>query len=223
MPLNLKKTFPHKIWVFAEGEGDGIESRLPFKIFSTLLQTTCHAYARLWAYIILYGFIRWKILLSIFQANEALGISNIIRKVMLFFPASILTNLHPQLLEQYLQQLAGLTCHFMKASTQKNALDDDCLLYTEAFEHMLEGMLVDSIFIFLDFQTVLHLVLPNNLAANLIIFLKKFHLHTLIKTNALINFWEMCHLHNYMVLHEYLAGVHSTFTLLFYVKQKFKK
>ena len=107
---------------------------------------------------------------------------------MLFFPASILTNLHPQLLEQYLQQLAGLTCHFMKASTQKNALDDDCLLYTEAFEHMLEGMLVDSIFIFLDFQTVLHLVLPNNLAANLIIFLKKFHLHTLIKTNALINF-----------------------------------
>lgn len=73
------------------------------------------------------------------QANEALGISNIIRKVMLFFPASILTNLHPQLLEQYLQQLAGLTCHFMKASTQKNALDDDCLLYTEAFEHMLEG------------------------------------------------------------------------------------
>ena len=73
------------------------------------------------------------------QANEALGISNIIRKVMLFFPASILTNLHPQLLEQFLQHLAQLTCHFMKASTQKNSLDDDCLLYTEAFEHMLEG------------------------------------------------------------------------------------
>ena len=73
------------------------------------------------------------------QPNEALGISNIIRKVMLFFPASILTNLHPQLLEQYLQHLAQLTCHFMKASTQKNTLDDDCLLYTEAFEHMLEG------------------------------------------------------------------------------------
>ena len=116
--------------------------------------------------LVLYGFIRWKILFSIFQANEALGISNIIRKVMLFFPASILTNLHPQLLEQYLQQLAGLTCHFMKASTQKNALDDDCLLYTEAFEHMLEGMFfifffqksknyLNSIFIFLDFQTFL--------------------------------------------------------------------
>ena len=162
--ITSNKTFPAIIWIFAEGEGDGIESRLPFKIFSTLLQTrrlAMHTLVFEHTYIILYGFIRWKILLSIFQANEALGISNIIRKVMLFFPASILTNLHPQLLEQYLQQLAGLTCHFMKASTQKNALDDDCLLYTEAFEHMLEGMLVDSIFIFLDFQTVLHLILPN--------------------------------------------------------------
>ena len=81
------------------------------------------------------------------QANEALGISNIIRKVMLFFPASILTNLHPQLLEQFLQHLAQLTCHFMKASTQKNTLDDDCLLYTEAFEHMLEGNFFSQFYI----------------------------------------------------------------------------
>ena len=28
-------TFPANILIFAEGEGDGIESRLPFKIFST--------------------------------------------------------------------------------------------------------------------------------------------------------------------------------------------
>ena len=33
----LKQTFPPIIWIFIEGEGDGIESRLPFKIFSTLL------------------------------------------------------------------------------------------------------------------------------------------------------------------------------------------
>ena len=34
LPLHLKQTFPPIIWIFTEGEG--IESRLPFKIFSTL-------------------------------------------------------------------------------------------------------------------------------------------------------------------------------------------
>ena len=37
LPLNLKQTFPPIIWIFNEGEGDGIESNLPFKIFPTLL------------------------------------------------------------------------------------------------------------------------------------------------------------------------------------------
>ena len=36
LPSQLKQTFPPMIWIFAEGEGDGIESRLPFQIFSTL-------------------------------------------------------------------------------------------------------------------------------------------------------------------------------------------
>ena len=36
LPLHLKQTFPPIIWIFTEGEGDEIESRLPFKIFSTL-------------------------------------------------------------------------------------------------------------------------------------------------------------------------------------------
>ena len=35
-PLLLKQTFPPIVWIFTEG--DGIESRLPFKIFSTLTQ-----------------------------------------------------------------------------------------------------------------------------------------------------------------------------------------
>ena len=37
LPLHLKQPFPPIIWIFTEGEGDGIESRLPFKIFTTLL------------------------------------------------------------------------------------------------------------------------------------------------------------------------------------------
>ena len=37
LPLRLKQTFPPMIWIFTQGEGDGTESRLPFKIFSTLM------------------------------------------------------------------------------------------------------------------------------------------------------------------------------------------
>ena len=36
LPLHLNQTFPPVIWIFTEAEGDGIESWLPFKIFSTL-------------------------------------------------------------------------------------------------------------------------------------------------------------------------------------------
>ena len=36
LPLHLKETFPPVIWIITEGEGDGIESRLPSKIFSSL-------------------------------------------------------------------------------------------------------------------------------------------------------------------------------------------
>ena len=32
-PLRLKQTFPPIIWIFIEGEGDGIKSRLPFESF----------------------------------------------------------------------------------------------------------------------------------------------------------------------------------------------
>ena len=37
LPLQLKQTFPPIIWIFTEVEGDGIESRLHLKIFTTLL------------------------------------------------------------------------------------------------------------------------------------------------------------------------------------------
>ena len=37
--LHLKQTFPPIIWIFTEGKGDGIISRLPFEIFSTLTNT----------------------------------------------------------------------------------------------------------------------------------------------------------------------------------------
>ena len=37
LPLHLKQTFPPMIWIFNEGEGDGIEYfQNIFKMFSTL-------------------------------------------------------------------------------------------------------------------------------------------------------------------------------------------
>ena len=39
LPLHLKQTFPPIIWNFTEGEGGGMESRLSFEIFFTLLGT----------------------------------------------------------------------------------------------------------------------------------------------------------------------------------------
>jgi hypothetical protein len=41
LPLHLKQTFLPIIRIFTEGEGDEIESRLPFKIFSTLHGPAC--------------------------------------------------------------------------------------------------------------------------------------------------------------------------------------
>ena len=41
LPLHLKQTFL-PTWIFTEGEGDGIKSRLPFKIFSTLSICSFH-------------------------------------------------------------------------------------------------------------------------------------------------------------------------------------
>ena len=40
--LHIKQTFPLIDWIFTEDEVDGIKSRLPFKIFSTLLQKGFH-------------------------------------------------------------------------------------------------------------------------------------------------------------------------------------
>ena len=75
---------------------------------------------------------------------EALGCSNIFRKIMLFFPPSLQINLPAHVLEEYLKQITQLTCHFMKEASnsaqRRNALEDDSTtMFVEAFEHMLEA------------------------------------------------------------------------------------
>ena len=79
---------------------------------------------------------------------EALGCSNITRKLMLFFPPSLQVNLEPGILDKFLKQITALTGHFLKLATQKAQLDDDSTIYYEAFEHMLEAWVSGRLFHF---------------------------------------------------------------------------
>jgi len=74
--------------------------------------------------------------------KEALGISNMLRKLILFYPPSILVQVQADLLQNYLEQVVSLTCTFLRAASQASQIDnqeDQLSLYTEAFEHMLEA------------------------------------------------------------------------------------
>jgi len=57
--------------------------------------------------------------LSNIAAQEALGFSQIIRKMTLFFPPSIFSKIQANLHEAYLKKLTQLTCHFIKEATAK--------------------------------------------------------------------------------------------------------
>ena len=59
LPLDFKQTLQPIIWIFHEGEGDEIKSRLPFKVFSTspirihkdVCSTLCYLTASTWWFI----------------------------------------------------------------------------------------------------------------------------------------------------------------------------
>jgi len=71
--------------------------------------------------------------------KEALGISTIIRKLILFYPPSILVNIGIELLQKYLEQLVSLTCGFLRTSLLHNCDEDEQLLFNEAFENTMEA------------------------------------------------------------------------------------
>ena len=50
--------------------------------------------------------------------REALGISSMVRKLILFYPPAILVLVQPELLQGYLEQMVSLTCGFIRAATQ---------------------------------------------------------------------------------------------------------
>ncbi|KAK7073379.1 Exportin-4 [Halocaridina rubra] len=70
---------------------------------------------------------------------EALGISNIFRKLLLFFPLSVLIALPEEMLHQLVENLTALTCKFAQGAAQEEMLDYEDQLYMEAFEQMLHS------------------------------------------------------------------------------------
>lgn len=50
---------------------------------------------------------------------EALGISNIFRKLLLFFPPSVLVALPEEMLRQLVDNLTALTCKFAQGAAQE--------------------------------------------------------------------------------------------------------
>ncbi|XP_067013326.2 exportin-4 isoform X2 [Anabrus simplex] len=71
--------------------------------------------------------------------HEALGISNAVRKLLLFFPPLLLVSMPPDLLQSFLTQLTELTCHFAEGAAQEESICEEDRLYMEAFDHMLEA------------------------------------------------------------------------------------
>ena len=71
--------------------------------------------------------------------KEALGISTIVRKLILFFPPNVLVNIGVELLQKYLEQLVTLSCGFLQTSQAPGRDEDEQQLFNEAFENSMEA------------------------------------------------------------------------------------
>lgn len=69
--------------------------------------------------------------------REALGISNMVRKLWLCTSSSWLTDISQDLLGSFLQQVTRLTCQFGEGAAHEESMNVEDTLYMEAFEHML--------------------------------------------------------------------------------------
>ncbi|KFM64442.1 Exportin-4, partial [Stegodyphus mimosarum] len=69
---------------------------------------------------------------------ETIGISNMISRLHVFFPATFLSSLPANIMQAYLLELTNLACQFAERSAQEELLQDD-KVYMEAFDHLLEA------------------------------------------------------------------------------------
>lgn len=74
------------------------------------------------------GFIKLVTSVEILD-REALGISNIIRKLLMFFPPQLLTGLPAALLQSFLEEFALLTCNFAEGAASEESVSFQNLFF----------------------------------------------------------------------------------------------
>jgi len=71
--------------------------------------------------------------------KEALGISTVVRRLILFYPPNILVGIDAKLLQKYLEQLVSLTCGFLTTAVAPDGDEEEKALFNEAFDVIMEA------------------------------------------------------------------------------------
>lgn len=97
------------------------------------------------------------------SGKEALGISSIIRKLILFYPPTIMVSVEAELLQKYLEQLVSLSCAFLRATTDATKDEDEKALFQEVSYGFLYNYLYKRfVYHFIFFQFPEHVFLLTN-------------------------------------------------------------
>ncbi|GLV31188.1 hypothetical protein CBL_12263 [Carabus blaptoides fortunei] len=73
------------------------------------------------------------------QGRESLGISNVIRKLVMFFPPSYLMQLPENMLKSFLENTTCLTCRFAESACKEETICGEDKYHMEAFDNILEA------------------------------------------------------------------------------------
>ncbi|XP_063234006.1 exportin-4-like [Bacillus rossius redtenbacheri] len=73
--------------------------------------------------------------------REALGVSNMVRKLVLFFPPPLMAGLPEDVLRPFLAQVTAVTCRFAERAAQEELMCSEDRMHAEAFDHLLEAWL----------------------------------------------------------------------------------
>ncbi|XP_002740804.1 exportin-4-like [Saccoglossus kowalevskii] len=71
--------------------------------------------------------------------HEALGISNIINRLVTVFPIGVMVRLPLELLDPFIHTLAELTCQFGRKAALEEAIHKDDMIHMEAFDQLLDA------------------------------------------------------------------------------------
>lgn len=70
--------------------------------------------------------------------REALGVSNIIRNLMTYYPPTVMVTLQNELLYKFLEQVTRLTCFFAEGAAHEESMHWDDTMFMEACENLLK-------------------------------------------------------------------------------------